>query len=579
MRVLQALVPHWHGHTDYAILDTAFDCGSRFLACWQAWRESAERPQRLHYVAFVPRLHSVDALEAAHDASLQRSMLAHALRERWPCAVPGMHRILLPDADVRLTLVLGEAGRDLARLDMRVDCFLPDSGFFENDAPRLRQDLTWFSRLAAPHAQIVFSDRVPDEAPLRAAGFVPDRDKGGASFAPRWQVPLRGCAGRRAVVIGAGLAGAAASHRLCARGWDVQLIERHPQPAQEASGNLAGIFMPVLARDDNPLARFSRAAFLFALRLWHELGGIGKAFDGAQCGVLQLLDEEAAYLSGDYPAEFARLLDADEVRRIAGAHGSAWLFEQGGWANPASVCRAMLDACGGGLKRIRGTAAKLEPDGGTWRVLDEAGALLAEAPHLVLANGVAGNRFAQTAELPLAQIRGQVTHIDAMRMPHLTMAICGDGYVTPAWRDVCCVGASYDQDGDPNLRASSQRENLARLTTLLPDCARNPDDLPLQGRTGFRCVAPDRMPLVGALPDYAALQASRAERLRDVPRYPGLHALLGLASRGLTWAPLGAELLAAQMSGEPLPVERDLSATLDPARFALQHHRTAKNPR
>jgi tRNA 5-methylaminomethyl-2-thiouridine biosynthesis bifunctional protein len=61
-----------------------------------------------------------------------------------------------------------------------------------------------------------------------------------------------------------------------------------------------------------------------------------------------------------------------------------------------------------------------------------------------------------------------------------------------------------------------------------------------------------------------------------VPRHAGLHALLGLASRGLTWAPLAAELLAAQMSGEPLPLERDLCATLDPARFALQRHRTAR---
>jgi len=66
--------------------------------------------------------------------------------------------------------------------------------------------------------------------------------------------------------------------------------------------------------------------------------------------------------------------------------------------------------------------------------------------------------------------------------------------------------------------------------------------------------------------------------LRDVPRHEGLYALLGLASRGLTWSPLAAELLVAQMSGEPLPVERDLCATLDPARFALQHHRTAKTP-
>ena len=49
---------------------------------------------------------------------------------------------------------------------------------------------------------------------------------------------------------------------------------------------------------------------------------------------------------------------------------------------------------------------------------------------------------------------------------------------------------------------------------------------------GFRCVAPDRLPLVGALPDLRA--AARPERLREVPRHPGLYALLGYASRGLS---------------------------------------------
>jgi tRNA 5-methylaminomethyl-2-thiouridine biosynthesis bifunctional protein len=77
------------------------------------------------------------------------------------------------------------------------------------------------------------------------------------------------------------------------------------------------------------------------------------------------------------------------------------------------------------------------------------------------------------------------------------------------------------------------------------------------------------------LPDYAALAHFRGERLRDVPRLPGMHGLLGYASRGMIWAPLAAELLAAQINGEPLPLERDLVATLDPARFALKTCRRA----
>ncbi|WP_349681071.1 FAD-dependent oxidoreductase, partial [Massilia sp. UBA6681] len=99
---------------------------------------------------------------------------------------------------------------------------------------------------------------------------------------------------------------------------------------------------------------------------------------------------------------------------------------------------------------------------------------------------------------------------------------------------------------------------------------------PLAGRVGFRCVAPDRLPLVGRLPDFGV--AGRTERLRDVPRHPGLHALLGYASRGLIWAPLAAELLAAQLEGEPLPLETNLVDALDPARFVLRARRAPRGP-
>jgi glycine/D-amino acid oxidase-like deaminating enzyme len=128
-------------------------------------------------------------------------------------------------------------------------------------------------------------------------------------------------------------------------------------------------------------------------------------------------------------------------------------------------------------------------------------------------------------------------------LPQLPFVLCREAYLTPAANGVACAGATYDLDADPRLRAASQQENLERLRALVSDpeagagCAAG-------GRVGFRCVAPDRLPLVGALPDFDA--AGSTERLRDVPRHPGLYGLLGYASRGLIWAPLCAELLAAR---------------------------------
>ena len=156
-------------------------------------------------------------------------------------------------------------------------------------------------------------------------------------------------------------------------------------------------------------------------------------------------------------------------------------------------------------------------------------------------------------------MRGQVTHLAAEALPELDLVLCREAYVTPAAGGVRCAGASYDEDDDPALRASSQRENLDKVRSMLDDPSLAAD-APLAGRVGFRSVAPDRLPLVGALPDPAFPLG--AERLRELARQPGLHCLLGYASRGLTWAPLAAELLAASLE------QRAAAARSEPGRRA-----------
>jgi tRNA 5-methylaminomethyl-2-thiouridine biosynthesis bifunctional protein len=87
----------------------------------------------------------------------------------------------------------------------------------------------------------------------------------------------------------------------------------------------------------------------------------------------------------------------------------------------------------------------------------------------------------------------------------------------------------------------------------------------------------DRLPLVGAVPDEAAFVQRPGERLDEIPRRPGLHVFSALGSRGICWAALGAQVLAAQISGAPVPLESSLVKALDPARFALRaaRHRAA----
>jgi tRNA 5-methylaminomethyl-2-thiouridine biosynthesis bifunctional protein len=142
------------------------------------------------------------------------------------------------------------------------------------------------------------------------------------------------------------------------------------------------------------------------------------------------------------------------------------------------------------------------------------------------------------------------------------------------------AGASYEfapeTGGDAGCASVEEihRGNLQRLGRLLADAA----PVEVTGVfDGVRCVSHDRLPLAGPVADEAAAMAQaaslRGAHLADLPRLAGLFATFALGSRGLTLAPLAGELIAAQVEGEPWPVERDLAAAIDPARFLLRRLR------
>jgi tRNA 5-methylaminomethyl-2-thiouridine biosynthesis bifunctional protein len=159
--------------------------------------------------------------------------------------------------------------------------------------------------------------------------------------------------------------------------------------------------------------------------------------------------------------------------------------------------------------------------------------------------------------------------------------LTGSGYVLPATDGMVVTGSTYDHDNDdPEPQVQGHEANLLRLAQLLPHAQHALDASKLDGAVGFRCVTPDRMPLVGAMPDVDAARIQKAElsgaHLSDLPRCPGLYCASAYASRGLIWAALAGEMLASLIEGEPLPLEGDLADALDPGRFVLRQARHAK---
>ncbi|MBV7487710.1 bifunctional tRNA (5-methylaminomethyl-2-thiouridine)(34)-methyltransferase MnmD/FAD-dependent 5-carboxymethylaminomethyl-2-thiouridine(34) oxidoreductase MnmC [Pseudomonas sp. PDM30] len=590
--------------------ETGFGTGLNFLCAWQVFEQHAAAGARLHFVSVEKYPLSPADLQRALALWPELKVFADQLLEQYVAIHQGFQRLTLDHGRVTLTLLIGDALEQLPQLDARIDAW-----FLDGFAPAKNPDM-WtaelfaeLARLAAPGASIsTFTSTGWVRRLLNAAGFKMKRTPG---IGHKWEI-LRGeflgwpletpapaldkpwfarpaplTSERQALVIGAGLAGCASAASLAARGWQVTLLERHDAIAREASGNPQGVLYLKLSAHGTALSQMIVSGFGYTRRLLEHLQ---RGRDWDDCGVLQLAfnakeAERQAQLAAAFPADLLHLLDQPEAQAVAGiglAHGGLF-YPEGGWVHPPALCQ--WQAAHPQIQLLtHHDALELRKVEGRWQAWDGE-RLLASAPAVVLAGAAEIQRFPESAELPLKRIRGQITRLaQTPQSQALSTVVCAEGYVAPARLGEHTLGASFDFKSDDLTPTTAEHlGNLAMLEEISHDLVERlqADKLApesLQGRAAFRCTSPDYLPIVGPLADtqaftqaYAAL-GKDARQVPDVecPWLDGLYVNSGHGSRGLITAPLSAELLAAWLDNEPLPLPRSVAEACHPNRFALR---------
>lgn len=582
------LPERWQNKDRFVILETGFGLGLNFLTTWQAWRDDPQRCRRLHFVSLEKHPFTAADLIQAQKIWPEFAELATELQQKWPPLTPGVHRLHLATGRVILTLFFGDAITQLRAVDAAVDAFYLD-GFSPAKNPELWTPYfcKGLTRLASAGTTLAtWSVAGTVREALTAAEFEVKKQPG---FAGKRQMlvgtfrsrrPNRHPAptDRRAIVIGAGIAGSTTAHRLASAGWQVTVLEQAAEPGSGASSNLAGMLRPLPSADDNRLSRLTRAGYLAIRALLAELPDAR----WAGCGVMHLgreaeheAQQQRTVEALGLPPEVIQFVGKEEASRKLNwpVDTGGWWFPNGGWVQPPSLCRAALAAYPEKITAIfNATVDRLKRTKTGWQILDTAGAILAEAPYVIMASGVAATRFEQFAWMPQTSARGQVSHLPSNTTPSLDVVVCKLGYAMPEIDGIRLVGASHLLgDTDPNPREVDHRDNLARLNLILPGFAAGIDPASIEGRVGFRPMSPDRLPIVGPVPE--PLLAGNNSRLHDLPRQPGLWCVQGFGARGIVWSALMADLLLSQLEGEPLPLENDLVDALDPGRFLIKRAR------
>ncbi len=598
------LAVRWAGRDSFVIGETGFGTGLNFLAAWDLWRRAPRAPARLHYIAVEAYPLSATQLRAAHAAWPALGALSSALCRAYDRPLPGFHRLHLNHGRVHLTLLHGHAEPMLAALDARIDAW-----FLDGFAPARNPDM-WspavfaqLARLSAPDTRLAtFTVAGAVRRGLTDAGFTVEKAPGfGAKrdmlrgryygsgplsrtapwFAPAPTSPRP----RRTVIVGGGIAGASLAGALRRRGVDALILERHGHLAAEASGNPRGLITPRLTVKPSAAGRFHCAALAYVRRLLASETG---APDLTQ-GVVQLARDEADWrrqqalvMAQALPLDWMRPLTRREASDLAGAPVTRpGLFQAAAGAlDPAALVRHLA----GDAPVRQATLTAMAPRADGWRLTlrDAQHAIdTLDADLVIMAHGMAVAGAPGGAALPLRASRGQLSIITETARP-LARAVTYGGYAAPLPGGGTVLGATYDSvtdavDPEAALLAGHQH-NLGLCAGLLPLFTGLSPSEGLEARLAIRATTPDHMPVAGPLPridcyeqHYAQLRARGPTHAYPQAEYwPHLMTMTGLGSRGLTTAPLLAELVASQVCGDPPPLERDLLASVHPARFLVR---------
>jgi len=585
----------------FVIAETGFGTGLNFVLSLQAWAEQAPSDACLHYVAIEKHPVSPDDIKRVAENWPELSAAFDELLSVYPLPVEGEHCRVLLGGRVYLHLIFSDVVDALESRELQVDAWYLD-GFDPDKNADLWSDQVFSlieknSKQGATLSTYTAAGFV--RRGLQAVGFDVEKVKGHGkkremitavlndkkpvqTKTPWFELEKTNYQNKKAVIIGAGLIGLTTAWSMVQRGWQVTVIEKHENVAEEASGNPAGLLMLRLAIDNKNDTAFYTSAMLYASHCLDQLQEQSDESFWFHEGVYSIFKEgkaEKIIESHGLPKEFIEILDEHDLQpHLKDKDVTVSFLRDAGWASPKKACEVLVQACGESLQLINREVLNVRKTEGEWQAIGQQEKIIASAEVLIIANGVDANQFKISSWLPVSSVRGQLTEVTASEKSlALNRALSFDAYVTPEYKGKHYVGATY-RVGDDNLERTQeeQDENLNHLEQCLPDIFDKPEQL--NGRVGFRPVSNDMTPIIGAMPDIQAFKEDYKELRHGRPRaqYPPAKYLTGLyvnaahGSRGICSSFLSAEIIAAMVENKPLPVSQEIVNHLSPARFLMR---------
>jgi len=416
-------------------------------------------------------------------------------------------------------------------------------------------------------------------------------------------------------IIGGGIASACAALALTKQGIKVTIYCKDNSLAQGASSNAIGALYPLLHQQADDISLFYQQSFWRAKEVYNDVIEQGFHFPHQWCGLLEISYKESLVKRqqkfnefGTWSTDLIHSVDARKASELANidlVHGGLFM-PNAGWLSPQDAVKQIINAAKTtGRLRVENNVLVTEikhkqidkeknlnntnNNQANWQLITNKGQF--DASVLVVCGGAEALNLDWIDQLPFSSVQGQVTSMKSNdNINKLSTVICHKGYLTPSHKNVHCIGATFNKDSTcTTAKAEEDQFNINMLSTCLPELTDKIDwttqDIAMS-KSRLRCMTPDHMPMVGAMPDiqkhidtYPHLAKDKNWKYNQVaPVIDNLYVMMGFGARGLCSAPLAADILTADLCGTPYPVDNNMLFNLSPNRFVIRDIVRRKTP-
>ncbi|MHA3053700.1 FAD-dependent oxidoreductase [Acinetobacter sp. ANC 4633] len=544
---------------DYAYFcvgETGFGTGLNILALWQLWQQvRPDNHSHLHAISVEKFPLSKTDLIRALNAWEELRPLAEQLIAQYPLPISGCHRLNFPEERFSLDLWLGDAEDVFPVIPktQQVNAWFLD-GFAPSCNPELWQQNVLDQIIRLSDVGTTFSSfsvagilkrglKQHGIQISRPRGFMHKREMLKGIWASEDHLTQQQArpAQKTIAVLGAGIAGLSTAWAFAQRGHKVHLFDGNGA-LSGGSGNPLALLNPKLCPIQQSHEHLMLVSWQYALRHYTQF----RAFRPLQVSQFDLKNNgELAKLPAQYPE---RLLSPQANAEFATTLQGICLT-QAGAVYPHQLRDEILAHKNIHFHPQHITALSHDT---LIQLLDQQHSVLLEADHVIVCCALSNTQFFENHPV-LKPIRGQVSWVNnASQSLAADQAYSYGGYCMQLNAQELILGASFHpQRDDVEVLEADHQHNLELLQQLSPEYAATlPEISSWQGRASVRAQSQDYFPLLGK---------PNAER--------EVYSFAGLGSKGFLYAPLCAEILAAEILGEACPVPINLRQKLQVQRF------------